>query len=324
MTVKLTSNFFANARGITFKDGGNVTWSLNAATNELSATASSSGGTVTSIGSTNLTIGGTSSVPTVNLSSAQVTNIAAGGTALQTAAVVDSITGAGTVASPLQLSGDAATPGNSFFYGTNSSGVKGWYASLASGAATASVGLAAVAGSGTAYMLANAAPALNVGISPTWTGNHTFTPGSGVALTLNGTAASQIGIFAGSAGNTYFDLKRVTTLIGRWGSADSIAAAGASTDFGLAAPAGNLIFAAGGSSTIRMTINGSTGSVLCAGPLGWNGAAPPAQVTGFGTPVGGAVVANYNITDAGGANSNTNKCVAEILAILKAHGMIGA
>ena len=58
--------------------------------------------------------------------------------------------------------------------------------------------------------------------------------------------------------------------------------------------------------------------------IGINGVAPPSQTTGFGTPVGGAVVANYNITDAGGANSNTNKCVAEILSILKAYGMIGA
>jgi pectate lyase-like protein len=56
--------------------------------------------------------------------------------------------------------------------------------------------------------------------------------------------------------------------------------------------------------------------------LGVFGNAPPSQVTGFGTPVGGAVINNYNITDAGGANSNTNKCVAEILAILKAVGFI--
>ncbi len=60
------------------------------------------------------------------------------------------------------------------------------------------------------------------------------------------------------------------------------------------------------------------------GGIGFHGATPQLQTTGFGTPVGGAVVANYNITDAGGANSNTNKCVAEILTILKAYGLIGA
>lgn len=46
--------------------------------------------------------------------------------------------------------------------------------------------------------------------------------------------------------------------------------------------------------------------------------------TGWGTPVGGAVIPNYNITDAGGANSNTNKTVAQILAVLKAFGWMGS
>lgn len=41
--------------------------------------------------------------------------------------VANSITGAGTSASPLQLQGDSASPGNSMLYGTNGSGVKGWY-----------------------------------------------------------------------------------------------------------------------------------------------------------------------------------------------------
>lgn len=40
---------------------------------------------------------------------------------------------------------------------------------------TASVGLTAVNGSGTNYMRANAAPALDVSIAPTWSGIHTFT-----------------------------------------------------------------------------------------------------------------------------------------------------
>lgn len=45
-----------------------------------------------------------------------------------TVSVADSITGDGSSGSPLQLSGDSASPGNSKLYGTNSSGVKGWYA----------------------------------------------------------------------------------------------------------------------------------------------------------------------------------------------------
>lgn len=49
---------------------------------------------------------------------------------------------------------------------------------------TASVGLAAVNGAATTYMRSDAAPALNVGISPTWTGSHTFTLGVSMSSTL--------------------------------------------------------------------------------------------------------------------------------------------
>jgi hypothetical protein len=96
---------------------------------------------VTSIGSSNLSIGGTAAVPTVNLSGTQVTNIGLGGTALQAASVTNSVTGNGTAGSPLQLSGDSATPGNSFYYGTNSSGTKGYF-TLASGTVTSLTGTA--------------------------------------------------------------------------------------------------------------------------------------------------------------------------------------
>jgi hypothetical protein len=44
---------------------------------------------------------------------------------------------------------------------------------------TASVGLVAVNGVATTWMRSDAAPALSVTISPTWTGNHTFAPAAG-------------------------------------------------------------------------------------------------------------------------------------------------
>lgn len=53
-----------------------------------------------------------------------------------TIVVQDSITGAGTAASPLQLSGDSAAPGNNMVYGTNASGVKGWYTGGGGGSTT--------------------------------------------------------------------------------------------------------------------------------------------------------------------------------------------
>jgi hypothetical protein len=43
--------------------------------------------------------------------------------------IADSIQGAGTTASPLQLVGDTASPGNNMVYGTNGTGVRGWYTS---------------------------------------------------------------------------------------------------------------------------------------------------------------------------------------------------
>jgi hypothetical protein len=63
-------------------------------------------------------------------------------------------------------------------------------------------------------------------------------------------------------------------------------------------------------------------AVPVSGKLGWNGATPPSQVTGFGTPSGGAVINSFP----GGSASltQTSETVAEILTIMKAHGMIGA
>lgn len=47
--------------------------------------------------------------------------------------VTNSITGDGSSGTPLKLSGDAATPGNLQLYGTNGSGVKGWYSQPSGG-----------------------------------------------------------------------------------------------------------------------------------------------------------------------------------------------
>jgi hypothetical protein len=54
---------------------------------------------------------------------------------------------------------------------------------------TASVSTTAVNGSSTNFMRADAAPALNQGISPVWTGDHTFTPSAGTGITVNATAS---------------------------------------------------------------------------------------------------------------------------------------
>ena len=53
-----------------------------------------------------------------------------------------------------------------------------------------SAGLSAVNGSASTFMRSDGAPAISQSISPTWTGNHTFSPSSGVPLTINGIAAA--------------------------------------------------------------------------------------------------------------------------------------
>lgn len=56
--------------------------------------------------------------------------------------------------------------------------------------------------------------------------------------------------------------------------------------------------------------------------IGLNGVSPPAQVTGFGTPTGSAVTANFSGTAA--TTAQIQSSIAQILTILKAYGMIGA
>lgn len=60
---------------------------------------------------------------------------------------------------------------------------------------SATIGLAAVNGTATTWMTSDSAPPLSQAISPTWTGSHTFTPSSGIGVTINansGSAAIQL------------------------------------------------------------------------------------------------------------------------------------
>jgi len=118
-----------------------------------------------------------------------------GGNTSFTVSTTNSIAGAGTPASPLQFVGDAPSPGNSYYYGTNGSGAKGYY-TLPSGVAaanpTAQIGLSTINGTATTFIRSDAAQSLSQGIIPTWTGLHTFNG--------NLTMGSQ---FQFSADNTY-------------------------------------------------------------------------------------------------------------------------
>lgn len=58
------------------------------------------------------------------------------------------------------------------------------------------------------------------------------------------------------------------------------------------------------------------------GPIGVNGATPPAQLTGWGAPTGPAVVNNYSGTAA--TLVQTSNAVAQIIAYLLSKGDFGA
>ena len=253
------------------------------------------GGTVTSVASTTLTIGGTSAVPTVNLSGAQVTNIGLAGTALQP---VTGLGGNYTYASlTLNTAGQITAVGN----GT---------APVSSANPSGTVGLAAVNGVASTYLRSDGAPALSQGIVPTWTGVHTFSAQAvfsasllipnATTLKFKNLAGSALGVLQMfSDNNVYFD----------------------------SPVSGGSIFlrSNAGAATWTFGSNGALscpGAVTATGGLGVNGASPPAQVTGFGTPTGASVIANFP-----GVSATLAQCsaaIAEILTIMKGMGAVGA
>jgi hypothetical protein len=150
---------------------------------------------------------------------------------LSAASTTNSVTGNGTPGSPAQLVGDAGSPGNSMYYGTNGSGAKGFY-TLPSGVAganpTTSIGLSPTNGVASTFMRSDAAPSLSQSITPTWTGTHTFngsiTMGSIIAFAANNTY--QIGTSSAAASHVWsraFNSDATATLSSTTGSPASLA-----------------------------------------------------------------------------------------------------
>lgn len=90
---------------------------------------------------------------------------------------------------------------------------------------------------------------------------------------------------------------------------------------------GNIIRAGGTTYTLPATTFsgnvGVTGGVNASGPVGVNGASGPAQVTGWGTPTGAAVEANF-AAGSGQTMAVISAAVAKIITDLKAFGLYGA
>lgn len=295
MSFSLRSNFFANARGITFTDGGGVTWAFNASTNSVTATAAGGAGvgTVTSVG---LADGSTTPIYSITGTNPVTTS----GTltfALKTqnANTVFAGPSTGSAAQPTFRALVLADIPTGYLY-SNLSGAP----SIPSGAnPTATIGLAAVNGSATTFMRSDGAPALSVTITPTWTGEHTWN--------LNGGSTNAILVNTGAA-NQY-----CIKAVGNATSAES---------FGLLIEAGTTSadicaqFTSQSGATTYFNIRGD-------GAIAFHNAAPQAQSTGWGTPTGSSVVSNL-VCGASASLTTTSEALGALIIYLKAIGLLGA
>lgn len=321
MTVSLNHNFFANARALTFEDSVSVTWAFDQNLNQLSATA-----VVASVA--NLAGGATGSLP------------------YQSAPGTTAFLAAATNGFLLTLSGGLPSW----------EAVPTWNQNTSGTAAGLSVTLA-IASGGTGHV--TAAAAYNALSPMTTTGDIEYESSAGVAARLPVGSSTQVltvasgvpswatpilvngsrgafltdasavtgALWAASAGTRLGVYSSTGTLYAEFGDGTRSTAVGSDASGILGS---RTVIGAFSNNSVEIITNNvaaliisNTQTVKMPAALGVNGSAPPAQSTGWGTPVGGAVVANYNITDAGGANSNTNKAVAQILAVLKAVGFLG-
>lgn len=196
--------------------------------------------------------------------------------------VADSITGVGTTASPLQLSGDAASPGNSMQYGTNVSGTKGWYAQPAGSSITVKDGSTTITGANTVTFSgaivsgstpnatvtiaggggsANVTPDTHPATATAW--DDEFEAGSSINLSkwawLNqGSSTTTVAkgalSFSGTAGIG----------LNIAGVSQSLSGAGSTWEFQAKAGAHN--FSAGGATGVFFLYNSGNGKILLFGP----------------------------------------------------------
>jgi hypothetical protein len=196
---------------------------------------------------------------------------------------------------------------------------------------TAKVELTAVNGSAATAMRSDGAPALDVSITPTWTGAHTFSALLTANLGLNVSGAPLSITVAGSV--VGFVIQDGNGIGWYQGNNNAL-----NFNYGYNADsAGYINFVGYNNGTTRFrdlhiangkgadiaVFTGSTKAVTLTATLGINGNVAPAQVTGWGTPTGGAVVSSF----AAGASPSLlqmSEAVAQIISDLKAFGIYGA
>lgn len=202
---------------------------------------------------------------------------------------------------------------------------------IAPAAPSALVGLAAVPGAAITFMRSDAAPALDVSITPIWTGPHTFqspaspplilggisyTGGLTVSLTNTSTVSGDTARHVIAAGST-----QLAIYAANQNQSAAIVTGGPATPQAVIRTLGAQPIVFGTNNTYRGQFSG-TGGLLVAGAFGINGNAAPAQPTGYGTPTGGAHQASF----AAGSITlpNLAAAVAQLIIELKAYGLIAA
>ncbi len=347
MSFSLTSNFLANSRGLTFEDGGGITWGFNSNTNEITAAGGGGQGNVLSsvgltddsstaiytVGNSPLTSNGALTITLKNQSANTVLAGPSTGSATQpefrSLAIADLPTGipnanladsAVTVTAGTGLSGGGAVSLGSSVTLSNAgvtSAVAGTNITVsgATGAVTIGCSLSAANPSGT------------IGLSAANGSATTFMRSDGAPALSQAITPTWTGSHtftnAGAAivvqGNaSYIAIKNgtpssvmfLTTVNGWTNNSDYIDAAIA---------AGNaLYFYAEGSTTASLKL---TANAAFSGAIGVNGASPSSQSTGWGTPTGASVENNFN-----GSSATLAECtaaVAEIITVLQAIGFLG-
>ena len=137
--------------------------------------------------------------------------------------------------------------------------------SLASHNPTATIGLSAVNGSAATWMTSDSAPPLSQAIVPTWTGNHTFTPGAGLIGTTINAAVNEPGLIVQGGTNTsgHYAAEILTGSAAGFSSGLLINGGTGASDFALAiqsAAAANL-FLLSGNGAIALG-NATTGTTI--------------------------------------------------------------
>ena len=208
------------------------------------------------------------------------------------------------------------------FYVTDVFGQEKMVASFALASPTAKVGLVAVDGSAQTAMRSDAAPPIDQTIAPTWTGLHTFdgnavvNANAGNALTTNAVAGSYGLVINGSS--TTGQSLGLSVVAGTNNSDYGLQFVNNTSTLTLMRVYGDASWRLGhdGNAGNNPSLTGSaTGNVTINAPSSGNALTLPTLTSGWGTPTGAAVVANFP-----GASATLVQCseaIAEIILALK-------